>query len=497
MWRLLRGLILAVLAGYLLHLSFPAPGIWAFAFVSLFLLSFSLLGQRWWASLVIGLAFGATFWLSLIRWLTLYLGPVPWLALGILQALFTAVGAWGVWLTLSKIDQPSISLFRRLIIVPAIAAAVWASRELIASAWPYGGFSWGRLAQSQSDSPFRFIVAWVGVTGLSFVVAFISVLGFQLIRVTRRRVLATALVVCFVVALALVPMPQITPSGKTSVLAVQGNSKAGLFDDRSSGDILADHVQLTLSMQGKSIDMIVWPENATDLDPTRSLSASKTLTSVSTLLRAPIVSGAIVMDPDGSYSNSSLIWDGARGPIARYDKIHPVPFAEYMPDRAFWRSLAPDLVDLVGYDYQAGSRSPVVDVNGVFAGITICFDITVESQLRDMVHQGASIVLAQTNNADFGKTDENLQQLAITRLAAIEMGRSVVNISTVGTSQIMSPDGTTIAAIPAYQPGVMLTDVPLAQQVTPAITLAPIVESVLGLIAILGLFIAIVRRKRP
>ena len=422
---------------------------------------------------------------------------MPWLALGILQALFTAAGAWGVWLVLIKLDHAGGSLLRRLFVVPAVAAAIWATRELIASSWPYGGFSWGRLAQSQSDSPFRFIVAWLGVTGLSFVIAFISVMAFQLLRLSRRRVLAAAFFVCVVVALALVPMPQIAPSGTTSVLAVQGNSKAGLFDDRTTGDILADHVQLTLPLQGKSIDMIVWPENATDLDPTRSLTAAKTLTTVSTLLKAPIVTGAIVLDGDGSYSNSSLVWDGARGPVARYDKIHPVPFAEYMPDRAFWRSLAPELVDLVGYDYHVGTRSPVVNVNGVSAGITICFDITVESQLRDMVRQGASIVLAQTNNADFGQTDENLQQLAIARLAAIEMGRGVVNISTVGTSQIISMDGSTIAAIPAYQPGAMVADVPLARAITPAMSLSPVVEIVLGLIAALGLFVAILRRNRP
>lgn len=497
MWRLIRGLVLGVLAGYLLHLAFPAPGIWGFAFGSIVLLCFALLGQRWWSALLIGFTFGATFWLSLIRWLTLYLGPVPWLALGILQALFTAVGAWGIWLVLTKLDHAGGSFLRRLIIVPAVVAAIWASREMLASSWPYGGFSWGRLAQSQSDSPFRFIVAWLGVTGLSFVIAFISVMAFQLLRLIRRRVFATAMFGSVVVALVFVPMPPIAQSGTTSVLAVQGNSKAGLFDDRTSGDILADHVQLTLPLQGKPIDMIVWPENASDLDPTQSLIAAKTLTSISTLLKAPIVTGAIVLDRDGRYSNSSLVWDGARGPVARYDKIHPVPFAEYMPDRAFWRSLAPDLVDLVGYDYQAGTRSPVVSVNGVSAGITICFDITVESQLRDMVHQGASIVLAQTNNADFGQTDENLQQLAIARLAAIEMGRSVVNISTVGTSQIMSTDGTTIAAIPAYQPASMLTDVPLSRDITPAMTLSPAIEIVLGMIAALGLFVAFFRRNRP
>ena len=68
----------------------------------------------------------------------------------------------------------------------------------------------------------------------------------------------------------------------------------------------------------------------------------------------------------------------------------------------------------------------------------------------------------QTNNADFRGTDENQQQLAIARLRAIETGRSVVNISTVGTSQVIDPTGRTIDALPAYEPGAMVTDVELA-----------------------------------
>jgi apolipoprotein N-acyltransferase len=86
------------------------------------------------------------------------------------------------------------------------------------------------------------------------------------------------------------------------------------------------------------------------------------------------------------------------------------------------------------------------------------------------VRQGGRVVYAQTNNADFGRfTDESVQQLAIARIRARELGRSVVNISTVGTSAIIYPDGSEHDRLATYTPGVMIDDVPLATTVTPAV----------------------------
>ncbi len=93
---------------------------------------------------------------------------------------------------------------------------------------------------------------------------------------------------------------------------------------------------------------------------------------------------------------------------------------------------------------------------------------------------GAKVYLFQTNNADFRGTDENLQQLAVARLRAIETGRAVVNLSTVGTSQVIATDGTTIEGLPADEPGHMLTDVPLHTGLTPAVIIGPWLNAVLS-----------------
>jgi apolipoprotein N-acyltransferase len=197
---------------------------------------------------------------------------------------------------------------------------------------------------------------------------------------------------------------------------------------------------------------------------------------------APVILG-VIQERDERVYNTSLLWQNGRAEDW-YDKKHPVPFGEYVPDRAIWQPFAPDLIGLVARDYTPGTRDGVFDVNGVIAGISICFDIVDDAVMRDSVDRGAQVLLAQTNNADFGRTDENQQQLAITRLRAIETSRSVVSISTVGLSAVIGPSGETIATVPAYEPGVLIEDVPLSRDLTPAVVVGGQVE---GLIAWWGI----------
>jgi apolipoprotein N-acyltransferase len=301
--------------------------------------------------------------------------------------------------------------------------------------------------------------------------------------------------VATVVALVIPPFP-VDISGSTRVLAVQGNSDAGLFSDYAPGEILQDHVSGTLPYAGEKIDMVVWPENGSDIDPLRSTLSAKTLDYVSAALDAPIVVGTITSPETEKYFNSSLVWEAGKGATAQYDKIHPVPFAEYMPNREFFRALQPDLVDLVSRDYQFGTRPNVVEVAGIPAGVAICFDISDDQQAFDMIAGGAQIILAQTNNADFGRTDESVQQLAIARLRAMETGRSVVNISTVGTSAIITPDGSTLNQLPTFTAGAMLNDVPLSTTVTPAMAWGRTIELGIVAIGLTGLAITLIRRRR-
>ena len=117
-----------------------------------------------------------------------------------------------------------------------------------------------------------------------------------------------------------------------------------------------------------------------------------------------------------------------------------------------------------------------MDIGGTRVGLAICFDVIYDDVIFDAARQGAQVYIFQTNNADFRGTDENVQQLAIARMRAIETGRAVVNVSTVGTSQVINPDGSTEETIGVDTAAGRVSEVPLRAGITPASWLSPTIE---------------------
>lgn len=485
-------LIVALGAGPLLDAAFPDKNIWPLAFLGIGLFLVAFLGRRAGGAFLVGFVGGLSFFLVHVEWTSLYLGALPWVALSTLEALFFGVGAVAITLAYRWIPRVWPTTLGRTLLLPVVVAGLWTAREYASGHWPYGGFSWGRVAESQSESPFAPLVAWFGISGLSFLMVGIMALVIQLaiekpiLRSTRVLVGATT-----IVAVLAIPAWPAQSSGTSTIAAVQGNSKAGYFDKREYGDLTDAQVLATYDgvSTSKKVDMIVWPEGASDRDPTRDPYGTYIFDTISKAYKAPLVSGVITQKGKQIY-NSSLVWSGGKV-TAQYDKIHLVPFGEYVPDRAFWRPFAPSLVDLIARDYTIGTRSNVLDVGQIRAGISICFDIVDDALTTRMVDDGAQVILAQTNNADFGRTDENTQQLAIARLRAIESSRPLVNISTVGSSAVIAADGSTVQSIPAYQPGVLLTTVKLGTGTTPAIAAGAALE---GFVSLLGLAVLVLAR---
>jgi apolipoprotein N-acyltransferase len=242
------------------------------------------------------------------------------------------------------------------------------------------------------------------------------------------------------------------------------------------------------------VDLLVWPENASDIDPLRSKTANDQITSLADRIGAPFTFGTITKRGDESF-NSTILWQPGIGPTDYYDKKQPVPFAEFVPDREFWRMFAPDLIDMVPRGFSFGKRDGIFEVSeGFTAGTLICFEIAEDGILRELSDGGAQIILSQTNNADFGYSDETFQQAGIARLRAIETGRVVVNISTVGLSAIYLPSGEIRTEVEWYTPAAMVEELPLYAGLTPAMFVGRFFDLANGLV-VLGL-IAIAANKR-
>lgn len=484
---------MAIGGGLISSLAFPRENIWPLIFVAVAMLLLSVYRLKPLAALLVGFAGGAAFYLSQIEWLSLYLGPVPWLALSMLEAFIFAVGMMLsaiVW----RFLETSLSFNSRLrtLLISIGLALVWTGREWVSITLPYGGFPWSRLAQTQSDSFLAKWVFWGGLGWLTLVIAFVSAIAAVTITNQSRenpsnRIGLIPVAIGLVIALLVPAVTQLDASaqlGSIKIGAVQGNANAGLFSNAVRGSILKNHLDASLLLENQKLDVVVWPENASDLSPFANPAARRSIENfVTNEIKAPLIFGTITERGENIF-NSSLLWQPKIGPTDWYDKKRPVPFAEYVPDRDFWYQLAPDLIGLVSRGYTFGERDGIFEVKDAKLGTLICFEIAIDDIGRDLVDQGAQVILSQTNNADFGRSDETFQQAAFARLRAIETGRTVVNVSTVGVSAIYNADGTIVQQLPTFEAGVMVQDVPLRDTKTPAMLIGAWLDLILNLLTL-------------
>ncbi|GAB3599131.1 apolipoprotein N-acyltransferase [Microbacterium tumbae] len=466
-------------AGLLMDLSYPDVGIWGLAFPATALLLLALRGRRAGGALLVGLVYGLVFYLLLVSWTARYLGPIPWAALAGVEAGLTAVTAIPIALAYRWMPRAFGRTTGRLVALPALVAALWVGREVFLGSWPYSGFPWARLGMSQAESPLATLSSWAGVSGLSFLMVFVVAMVIEAVRLRSWRRPARLIVPAALIVLLLVT-PQFPTSGAGSmrIAAVQGNGPTGYFDAREPYAVIQAQTEATEQLYGEDVDLLVWPEGGVDGDPFQNDALARRMTLVATRIGAPLLANAATGRGD-EYFNTSMLWLPDGTAEQTHDKRHPVPFGEYVPDRAFYNAIVPDLIGLLQREYTPGTNPPLVEVDGTLVGLAICFDVIYDDLITEGVQGGAQVLVFQTNNADFRGTDENLQQLAFARMRAIETGRSVVNVSTVGTSQIIRPDGSTVVSLDADEAGAMLEDVELRSGLTAGVVLGPWVQQLL------------------
>ncbi|WP_309103051.1 apolipoprotein N-acyltransferase [Microbacterium sp.] len=472
-------LIAAAVAALLMDLAYPEAAVWILAFPATALLLLTLIGRRVGGALLVGTVYGVVFFALLVSWTSRYLGPVPWVALSVVEGVLTAVAIVPIALAYRWMPRAFPSAGGRLVALPVVVAALWVGRELFVGSWPYGGFPWARIGMSQAQSPLAPVTSWLGVSGLSFLIVLIVAMLVEIVRLRAwSRPLRLIAPVALILVAVLTPTFPTTAVGSLRVGAVQGNGPTGYFDERPPFSVIQAQTDATSSLIGEDVDLVVWPEGSLDGSPFASDAIARRLTMLATRLDAPLLVNAAT-ERDGRYFNSSVLWTGDGASGEQHDKRHPVPFGEYVPDRPFFNALAPDLIGLLQREYSPGENPPAIDIDATVIGLAICFDVIYDDVIHESMHAGSELLVFQTNNADFRGTDENLQQLAFARMRAIETGRSVVNISTVGTSQIIRPDGSTVSFLDADEAGAMLEDVELRSGLTAGVVLGPWVQQIL------------------
>lgn len=442
-------ILAAAAGGFALYAAFAPSTRWWLAVIGFALLGLAVDGRSWRAGLGLAFVFGLTFYIPLLSFTNIYVGDLPWYALSVAEAVLTAPAG-------ALIAAAS----RRLPLWPVWAAAAWITGEALRGRWPFGGFPWGGVAFSQPDGPLLPAASLLGSVGLAFLTALagfaLAVPIGALIRALARRsrpawrstvILGSIglLVLPFLLgALGLLTVQRGTDDPTTTIAVIQGNvPRPGLDFNAERRAVLDLHAQQTHQLAADvragrtpAPTLVIWPENSTDIDPYRNADANAVISAAAADIGVPILVGAVVQGSHpGELYNMGIVWDPVTGPGDTYTKRHPLPFGEYMPFRSFFR-LFSDKVDLVRGTFLPGERPGNLDVAGVPVGDVICFEVVYDELVRDVVEGGAGVLVVQTNNATFGYTDETYQQQAMSRVRAVEHGRSVLISSTSGVSEI-------------------------------------------------------------
>jgi len=493
-------LSVTLVAGLALCVSFPPFGWWFAGILAFALLGWVLTrGARTVAGGAgYGLLFGLAFYVPLLPWISGLVGPVPWLALSLMEALFPAL-----------FGLVAVAV-RRLPGWPLWFAGLWSAQEWLKSTVPFGGFPWGVVGFSQTGSPLLPLAYFGGAPLVSFALVLISfslaALVLEIVAWWRRDAAARAdappavvlpgLCITLVLLGGTLAWPNVRKAGlgagdepPVTVAAVQGNvPRLGLEFNAQRRAVLDNHVRETMRLaedvragRAQQPMLVVWPENSSDIDPIANSDAAQEISKAATAIDAPILVGGVVAAPGYSRSNpvssnTVIVWNPETGPSDRHDKRIVQPFGEYLPWRSFFSKLS-SYADRAGY-FVPGDGDGVVQAAGVPVGITTCWEVIFDRAARESVRNGAQLLAVPSNNATFDQAMSE-QQLAFGILRAVEHDRYVVVAGTTGISAVIAPDGHEIARTGWFEAAYLDEQIRLKTTMTPATRFGPYIEGLL------------------
>ena len=314
--------------------------------------------------------------------------------------------------------------------------------ETFRFSFPFGGVPLASLAISQSASPLVGIVRIGGPLLLTFCVLQIGFALSQLVVAPRIKHIAvfsaiTALIVC-----AGIIAPRGNDTGETrTIAAVQGGGPQGtLAINTNPRDVVERHLAATRAISSTNLDMVIWPENVIDVADFYNSDERIEIAEQAARLGAPFVVG-ITEDMNARYFTNAQIVVNEDGTLGdRYDKVRRVPFGEFVPLRGLLEALGAP-VDRIPRDALAGSDIARLQVGDTTVGVAISWEVFFSGRANEGIEAGGSMLVNPTNGSSYTGTILQTQQIASSRLRAIENGRWLVQVSPTGFSAFISPTG--------------------------------------------------------
>jgi len=439
-------------SGVLLALAFPRPGFGWLAWVAL--VPMLLVSER--RPFRAGFAAGVSFFALILYWLNIVMttyGRLAW-PLSIVAYLLLV---FYLALYFGLVSLAVRYLQKRLGLSLALSFPLfWVAAEFL-RAHALTGFPWASLGYSQIGLASSQIADFSGVYGVGFVLALSNAVLAESVCCWRRsgwqKLPWLALGLTLVIGgatfgygywrIAQYPADQ---KSRLQVALIQGNVEQGVkWDPAYRWSILERYLAMTRTAAAEGADLIVWPEAATPFQFQNGGAATDKLRATVRQSQSYLLFGspAFEKDTDGTrYFNSSYLLGPDGHNLGRSDKIHLVPFGEYVPLKPLLPFIN-KLVVGVG-DFTAGTVKPL-SLNGDSLGVLVCYEAIFPELARGYVAAGSDLLVNITNDAWFGDSSAPYQHLAMTRMRAIENRVWLVRAANTGVSALIAPSGAVTA----------------------------------------------------
>jgi len=486
-------------AGATVALALPPWGFWPLAIVGVVVFDVALgatPSRR--ERFLLGWMFGAGWMFLGMGWMIQLTAPGYVAASAIfasyhaLAALVAPVGAWRV------IGRP----------------AAHTLAEALRFSFPFGGVPLASMGIAQVAGPFAGLARVGGVILITWVIfqighalagprPTISAVGPRLrfgASGARQGAIALAVVVAFVALAAVAPTS--SPTGETlRVAAVQGGGDQGTSAlDVPSSLVTERHLEATRSIDSDSeVDLVLWPENAIDLVRFAGSDVEASIVAEAQRLGAPIAVGLTEDAEEGRFTNAQVVVTPEGEIVSRYDKVRRVPFGEYVPMRSLLELVSSD-VDRIG-EAVAGAGPAVLEIpradgSTTPVGVVISWEVFFGGRAREGVREGGEAILNPTNGASYTGTILQTQQVASSRLRAIETSRWLVQAAPTGFTAFVDADGNVVDRSSQREQRVIIEEIELRTGLTWYTRLgdAPVILLVLAVFA--ASWILTIRRRR-
>ncbi len=470
----------AVLAGSCIAAAIPPWGWWPLAFVGIALVDQLIAGHGWRR-----------------RFRRTWLVAFAWLVPGMLWMWdFTAPGyllACAIFATYFAIAGALCPAGRaRWIALPALFTLA----EMARWRFPFGGEPLATLAMSQADAPLGQTARLLG----SYLTVALVVLGGVALSAAweRRWAVGSGVLVGLVVITAVADVaPRGHVVGHLRVAVVQGGGPQHTrAADTDNWVVFQREVKATKTIKGP-VDLVLWPEDVVGLQGTLDQNPRyrDQIVALARRLHTTMVVGVTEAISDTQFRNASIVFnpDGSEGD--RYDKVRRVPFGEYVPLRGLVEKLAGANSGLPSQDAVPGTKPAVLHTRVGTMGVVISWEVFFADRARDAIGHGGQVLLNPTNGSSYWLNILQSQQIASSRLRAIETGRWTLQAAPTGFSAIVTPTGHVTQRTGISQARVLTQTIEPRQGQTWATEVGPWPVLVLSVLAVAAAW-AVERRSR-